>query len=263
LEQWFAFASIVLLITLFVELLLNLWGTDARGYWSAFDGGLYTEAWQQRGVPSFVYPPPAALILWPLTLLPFPVFYALLTLTSMAALFYLVGLRWAGFVAVLFLPALRDLLNGQIHILVAAALVAGWWPFLMLTKVTTGVGMLTPLIQREWRAVSVSLGITAVLCVASVVILGVQAWAHWITLVQNGLTMTDKTGSVPIPLLYRLPVALVVTFLATRWRWLLPVGVLLAMPALWLGSASVLLAIPRLLRSDGEATQQPVLTRAA
>jgi hypothetical protein len=249
-QRWLSIASLVLLVILFAQLMVNQWGTDARGYWSAFDGGLYGVAWQQRGVPSFVYPPPAALVLWPLTLLPFPVFYALLTIASMGALVYLVGLRWAGFVAVLFVPALRDLLNGQIHILIAAALVAGWWPFLLLTKITPGIGMVGCLLRREWRVAWVSLAITSILCIGSVLILGVHAWVDWSNLVRNGLTMTDKTGSVPIPLLYRLPVALAVALLAARWRWLMPVAVLLALPAIWLGSPAILLAIPRLITTE-------------
>jgi hypothetical protein len=269
-RRWLGLASIALLAVLFIELMVNQLGTDARGYWSAFDGGLYGEAWQQRGVPSFVYPPPAALLLWPFTLMPFPVFYGLLTAASMSALIYLVGLRWAGFVAVLFLPALRDLVNGQIHILIAAALIAGWWPFLLLTKIGPGVGLLGPLLRRVWRVVWISLGISVVLCVGSVVILGLQAWIDWGNLVRNGLAMTDKTGSVPIPLLYRLPVALAVGVLAVRWRWLMPVGVLLALPAIWLGSPSILLAIPRLLAtgdpheslSAGEIRSTRVLARS-
>jgi hypothetical protein len=62
-------------------------------------------------------------------------------------------------------------------------------------------------------------------------------------------------GSVPVPLLLRLPVAILVIAWAARTdrAWLLPVGVLLAMPVIWWGSLAILTATVALRRDRIEA----------
>ena len=73
-------------------------------------------------------------------------------------------------------------------------------------------------------------------------------------LLRSSAGSSTVPGSVPIPLLLRAPVALVViAWAAIRgWRWLLPVGVLLAMPVIWWGSLSLLAACVALRRLDIE-----------
>jgi len=53
---------------------------------------------------------------------------------------------------------------------------------------------------------------------------------------------------VPLPLLIRLPVALAVIVVAARWdrAWLLPIGVMLALPNVWTSSLALLAAVPAL-----------------
>jgi hypothetical protein len=60
---------------------------------------------------------------------------------------------------------------------------------------------------------------------------------------------------VPIPLVLRLPFALaLIAFAAWRGeRWLLPIGVLLAMPVIWWGSLALLTASVALKRDDIES----------
>ena len=62
------------------------------------------------------------------------------------------------------------------------------------------------------------------------------------------------SGSVPIPLLVRLPIAVVVITWAAIGdrRWALPIGVLLAMPVIWWGSFAILTACVALRRTDIE-----------
>ncbi|MEZ4597158.1 MAG: hypothetical protein R3C32_10260 [Chloroflexota bacterium] len=59
---------------------------------------------------------------------------------------------------------------------------------------------------------------------------------------------------MPIPLMVRLPFAVVVIVWAALrgWRWLLPVGVLLAMPVVWWGSFALLAASVALERARVE-----------
>ena len=249
--HWQGFASLTLLAFAYATFMTQPWGTDARGYWSAFQGGLYHTGWQSTAGYSFVYAPPVAMLLWPFTLLPWPVFYATLTAASMAALLWLVGWRWAGFALLLWPFAALDLLNGNIHILMAAALAAGWWPFLLLTKVTPGIGMLVPLLERRWRSLLVTAAVTAGLCLLSILILGVGAWRDWLNLLGAGAAQTGQGHAVQISLAVRLPIAVAFVLAATRWRWLLPFGVLLALPAIWWSSPALLLAIPRLRGSAG------------
>jgi hypothetical protein len=59
-------------------------------------------------------------------------------------------------------------------------------------------------------------------------------------------------GAVPIPLLPRLPFAIAIIVVAA-WRgerWLLPIGILLAMPVIWWGYVAILSACIALKRTD-------------
>jgi hypothetical protein len=62
-------------------------------------------------------------------------------------------------------------------------------------------------------------------------------------------------GSIPIPLVVRLPLAAAVIVYAARkgQAWLLPAGILLAMPVIWWGSLVILAAVVALRREDIEA----------
>ncbi len=53
---------------------------------------------------------------------------------------------------------------------------------------------------------------------------------------------------IPVPLVYRLPVAIGLALMARRWVWLLPLSMLVAMPNVWPSSFAVFAAIPRLTR---------------
>jgi hypothetical protein len=68
--------------------------------------------------------------------------------------------------------------------------------------------------------------------------------------IQNAAAGKSGTwASVPIPLWIRLPfaLALVVWGARTDRRWTVPVGAMLALPALWYGGLSMLLAVIPLL----------------
>ena len=59
-----------------------------------------------------------------------------------------------------------ELTGGNIHLLLAAAIVAEFrwpaaWSFVLLTKVTPGIGLLWFAVRREWRPLMIALGATA------------------------------------------------------------------------------------------------------
>ena len=80
-------------------------------------------------------------------------------------------------------------------------------------------------------------------------------WRDWFELLGSSTGSSTVPGSVPIPLLIRLPFAIPIIGLAAMkgQRWLLPVGVLLAMPVIWWGSLAILTACVALKRDQIEA----------
>lgn len=225
---------------------------DVYAYHRAWDG-LYDGA--VGGAHAFLYSPAFAQAIWPLTLLPFAAFYAILMTANVGALIYLVGWRWAGWVAALFYPVTLELGVGNIHLMLAASIVLAlahpaWWAVSLLTKVTPGVGLLYE--WRQPRRVLIGLGVTLAIAALSAMTVP-HLWVEWFGLLATNSGSVDPWAFVGWPLTYRLPVAVAIVLLAgwKRWPWLVPVGVLLAMPVIWVGSLCLLLAMPRLRPTAG------------
>jgi hypothetical protein len=130
----------------------------------------------------------------------------------------------------------------------------GVWAFALLTKVTPALGLAWFAVRREWRALA-EVAIVTLVIVAVSWLLAPAQWSAWVELLRSSTGSSTVPGSVPVPLLLRAPVALVViAWAALRgWRWLLPVGVLLAMPVIWWGSLALLVACVALERDRFEA----------
>lgn len=260
--------SVVLLAVVFMAAMTYPAAWDVHNYHSAWQGGLYDHAWFEGR--SFVYAPVVAQLLWPFTLLPFDVFHALWIGLSIAALIYLVGLPAAGFVALL-PPVLGDIQVGNVHLLLGAATALalsgrpGAWSFVLLTKVTPGVGIVWHLVRGEWRALAVTVGATAAISLVSFA-LAPQLWAEWIALLGASAGMSNPFPElviVPLPLTVRLGMALLVTVAAARWSWpwLVPFAVFLALPTTWISGASILLASWRLRPPGTARNRSSALTR--
>ena len=162
----------------------------------------------------------------------------------------------------LFLPllllALPEIWGGNITILLAAAIVLGFsrpfaWTFPLLTKVTPGVGVLWFAVRREWLNLGIAIAAT-VGVIAAVALFTPGLWAEWFQLLLSSTGSSTVPGSVPVPLVLRLPFAVaLIVFAAWRGeRWLLPIGVLLAMPVIWWGSLALLTASVALKRETIE-----------
>jgi hypothetical protein len=229
-------------------------GVDAHAYWAAdpFDPYGGTRPAEQD---AYFYAPPFTQLLGPLHLLPWPWFIAFWTLGLTAALVWQAGL-WTGF-ALLLAPVLVDMTVGNIHLLLGAAIVAGFrWPWLwalpLLTKVTPGIGLLWFALRREWRNLGIALGVTAAISAVSFV-LAPALWFRWLDVLGAAAKAPEWVFIIPIPLWARLvPAVLLVSWGAvTDRRWTVPVASMLALPILWVNGLAMLVAViplvPRLV----------------
>jgi hypothetical protein len=229
-------------------------GQDARAYWAAPVHDPYVPG-SVGDESAYLYSPAFLVTITPLRLLPWPIFLAIWTTLLLGTLLWMVR-------PTLFLPmilfTLPELWGGNITIFLAAAIVlsfrfAGAWAFPLLTKVTPGVGILWYGARGEWRDLGIAVATTA-LVIAGTALAAPGLWAEWTQLLTSSIGSSTVAGSVPIPLSLRLPLAVAVIVLAARTdrRWLLPIGVLLAMPVIWWGSLSILAASVALRRVDIE-----------
>jgi hypothetical protein len=230
-------------------------GQDARAYWSVSMDDPYVPG-SVGEESAYLYSPAFLQVLAPLRALPWTVFLVSWTVLLLAVLFWLSGPLLFAPLIVLTFP---ELWGGNITILLAAGLVLGFrrpgsWALALLTKVTPGIGLLWFGVRREWRALLEAVAVTGAIVAVSVA-LAPDQWADWFRLLASSTGSSTVAGSVPLPLVLRLPVAAVVIAYAARTdrRWLLPVGVLLAMPVIWWGSFAMLAGLVALRRTEIEA----------
>ncbi len=129
-------------------------GVDARAYWRVDLAHPYAHA-ALGDVSSYLYSPAFAQAISPLWILPFPAFFALWTVLSVATFAWLVR-PWPWAIPILILPIVYELCVGNIHFLIAAGIVLGFrrpwtWALSFLTKITPGVGVAWFAFRREWR----------------------------------------------------------------------------------------------------------------
>jgi hypothetical protein len=239
--------------------LSDLSGVDAHAYWSSWRNGLYSAGPEQRD--AYLYSPVFAQVLWPLTLLPWPVFYGLWTAAAIAVFAWLLaplGLRWA---IPLILICMPEIEAGNVWPFFALVLVLGFrfpaaWSFPVLLKVTPGVGVLWFAARREWRraavAIVVALGIAGVSFAFAP-----GLWTEWIRLLLHPSDFTNPARETLTPMLHfpaavrlgvGLPLSAALTIYAARKDRprLLPMAMLLASPVTGLNAVALLAAIPRM-----------------
>jgi hypothetical protein len=221
----------------------TFFGIDARAYW----GVDMTHPYVNSGVgdvSTYLYSPAFAQLLAPLSNLPFPVFDALWTVLLLVTFVWLVR-PWPLAAVILILPVVYELCVGNVHFLIAAAIVLGFrtpgtWAFPILTKITPAVGLTWFPVRREWRALVIAVGVTAAVVVVSFV-LGPTAWWDWIAF----LLASPGRSELLIPRIV-IAVLLVALGAATGRRWLVPVAVWMSLPVVWINSWVILLATIRL-----------------
>jgi hypothetical protein len=253
------------LIVVFSDPWGRLWGTgqDARCYWQATLADPYLHSDWNDPI-AYVYSPAFLQLVSPLTALPWQAFMAAWTAILVLAVRFLTGPRLLA-AGLIFPFAAMEVAGGNVSLLLAAAIVIGFrwpaaWSLVLLTKITPGIGLLWFAVRGEWRSLGIALGATAAIALVSFVLLPDQ-WRAWVDVViQNAAAGKSGTwASAPIPLWIRLPfaIALVVWGARTDRRWTVPVGAMLALPALWYGGLSMLLAVIPLLPDSPAAARAP------
>lgn len=219
---------------------------DARSYYDLNLADLYTGRTNWNTIGAYPYSPAFAVLVYPLNLLPWPLFVAAWTAILIAAVWALTGPEYflLGLVA-----GAMEIAGGNISLLLALAIVKGFrhpwtWSFVLLTKITPGVGLLWFAVRREWRSLAIALGATAAIVAVSYLLMP-GAWRDWLDVLRANTGKGGTWAAIPIPLLIRGPVgvALIVWGARRNQRWTVPVGAMLALPALWYGSLTILLAI--------------------
>lgn len=219
---------------------------DARSYYGFDLGDLYAGRTEWNTIGAYPYSPAFAQLVYPLDLLPWPAFVGVWTAILIAAVFVLAGpeLLLLGLVV-----GAMEIAGGNVSLVLAVAMVAGFrwpwtWTLVLLTKITPGVGLLWFVLRREWRQLGIALGATAAIVLVSMALMP-DAWRDWVSLLASNTGKGGTWAAVPIPLLVRGPIGvLLIAWGAPRnQRWVVPVGAMLALPALWYGSLSILLAV--------------------
>jgi hypothetical protein len=247
-----------------VALTLNLipLGVDAHSYWNANPLQPY------NGLPVFAqdgyfYSPAFTQALGPLHALPWPIFAGLWSAALCAVLYWLSG-RWFGFIVLVPFVAI-EIAMGNIHILLAAAIAAGFrypvlWSFVLLTKITPGVGILWFFVRREWRSLGLALIATAVVAAVSFVT-APQAWADWLTTLKASLAQSAPQplafGLIPLSVRLVIAAGIVMYGARTDRRWLVPIAAVVALPVMYVNSLAILVAVPFLW--EGRDEQLPRL----
>ena len=229
---------------------------DARAYWALDYDSLYADSLVGR-LGTYLYSPAFAQLMWPLTLLPWPVYAALWSGLNLVALVWMARPLLAALLLFIPLsPVTDEISTGNLHLLIAAALVIGFrypaaYALPLLTKVTPGVGVLWFAGARTWRSLAIALGVTAAIGAVSFVIAPGQ-WLDWIELLTASSTVPvpPEIGIIPGPLWLR-GIAAAILALAggvLRWRWTVPVAATLALPVTWSSGLSILVALIPLYR---------------
>ncbi|GAB4099284.1 glycosyltransferase family 87 protein [Sinomonas halotolerans] len=229
------------------------WGQDSHAYWLAAQEPLeYGRIPGQKD--AYLYSPAFVYAIKPLALLPWPAFSAVWTLLIAALAFWLVRPLPVRFAVPVSLICLSELVVGNIYLMLGAAAVLAVrapeaWAFPILTKITTGVGVLRDVARRDWKAVARAVGATAAIVLVAAAFRP-HAWTDWISfLLENRDETPDSTASFYL----RCAAAIALSLFAARkgWAFLLAPAVMLAAPV-FTGPLPLmtLVAVPRLLLLD-------------
>lgn len=225
---------------------------DAEAYWRIDLSTLYSGV-HLGDQGAFLYSPAVAWLFVPFSWMPYEVFYAILAAVNLAALVWLVGFELAA-VLLLAQPVSNEVARGNIHLLLAAAIVVGFrypgaWAWVLLTKVSPGVGVLWFAFRREWRQLATALAWTTALTAIAFVI-APELWLRWFGLLAANAEST-RPSVLPIPVALRLTLAVALLWIgAVRNRpAIVPVAAMLALPAIWVNALAMLVAVIPLWRA--------------
>jgi hypothetical protein len=230
---------------------------DAQAYWR-FDLGQLYRSVHLGDQGAFLYSPAVALLFAPFGLLPYPVFYGLLAAVNMVALVYLAGFELAALL-LFAVPVSNEIARGNIHLLLGVAIVVGFrypaaWAWVLLTKVTPGIGLLWFAFRREWRRLGIAVVTTAAI-VAVLFFIVPQLWTDWSAMLLGGAGDTRPNAVARFPVIFRIAASVLLLYIGARRNRpaIVPVAALIALPAIWVNSLSMLVAVIPLLRRGSAA----------
>jgi Glycosyltransferase family 87 len=220
---------------------------DARAYWLADWNDPYAISGEGE-TNAYLYSPAFLQLIAPLRALPYEWFgWAWVVIT--AATLVLITRHWL-FVALLIPLTMIELEVGNIHFLLAAAVYAGMrypaaWAFVLLTKVTPGIGLIWFAVRREWRNLAIAGGATAAIVALSFAT-SPSNWIEWIESLVGNAHQQWPYPLFPVPLAVRLAAAagLIAWGAHTDRRWTMIVGTTLAVPTLWPANAAMIIGLP-------------------
>lgn len=225
---------------------------DAHAYWAADVHEPYTTGVNEED--AYLYAPAFVQLIAPLQLLPWQAFFVVWTALNLAVLAWTVGPILAVIVLLpgAYSPVWVNLWYGNIAILMAAALVLvfRWpaaWSFLLLTKVTPGVGLAWFAARQEWRYLFAAATVTILIIVISIV-LAPRPWLEWLPLLAES---SARPEIFPLPPLWlRLVASALVAGVGGRFgaRWTVPLAAVLAQPVFWFTGFTMLIAWLGLVR---------------
>lgn len=235
---------------------LEGFGFDSASYWG-LRSPLYPGPGTDDGFGFYRYSPVFMPVMMLFGALPWPVFAVGWIGIQAAAFVWLAGEhRWQ---ALAFVPVLFELYLGNIHLLLALAVVLGFrwpaaWAFVLLTKITPGIGLLWFAVRQEWRSLGVALGATLAITLAGVLV-APHVWLEWYqSLRVTGPAVGSNQVAIPLPLRL-IAAALVVTWGArTDRRWTVVVAATLGLPTLWYHGLAMLMGIVALENGQPERT---------
>lgn len=219
---------------------------DGLIYWGVDPSNPYQGA-TVGGKNAYLYSPVFAQAFAILGLLPRELFIVLWTALLSGVAVWLAR-PWPAALLVLALPVSQEIMIGNIHLLLAAAIVLGFrwpgtWAFVLLTKVTPGVGLAWFAVRREWRALLLAGLVTGGLALVSF-LLAPSVWTAWIELLRH-----DGSGESGRLLLRIAAAAAVAAWGAMSDRpWTVPLAAMIALPVIWMDSFSMLLGCVALSR---------------
>lgn len=222
-------------------------GFDFFAYWAVDPADPYKTT---EGFGAYHYTPPLVWFAAPFRLVSWPLAYWIYFAILMVVLVWLArdwALAWLAFP-----PVASELYHGNIHLLIAAALVlslrypVAYW-FLALSKVSPGVTAIWYLARREWRNFAIAVGGASII-VAIAFVLAPDQWFAWLRHLSSYATQAQNL--IAIPLAVRLPIAALLVLVAARTdrAWLLAPAVVFSLPLLWVHGLAVLVAITPLVR---------------
>jgi hypothetical protein len=227
-------------------------GFDFFAYWAVDPADPYKVI---EGFGAYHYTPPLVWFAVPFKLFPWPLAYWIYFGILMLVLVWLArdwALAWLAFP-----PVASELYHGNIHLLIAAALVLSLrypvaYLFLALSKVSPGVTALWYLARREWRNFTIAVGGAAIVAAIAFVI-APDHWFEWLKHLSS--YATEAQNLIAIPLVIRLPIAAFLVLVAARTDrpWILAPAVVLSLPLLWVHGLAVLVAITPLVRMSRRA----------